>query len=268
MNKALVCYQFTKYDDISQLNRFIKNYQKYPAGTNHELLICFKLINEKKFIKLRKLLKHIKYTEYIDPSEVNDYDFGSYKRVAQKYSNRPIMFLSSHSYPVVNFWLKKLIKNFKTNMLIGTTASYESILSSLNIKKFYKLFSFLNKKLQYSKKFNSFPNPHVRTTGFLIKGKDFTSFIKNKKFSNKEDCWMAESGKNNLTSFFKNKNFKILIINSDGEKFTEKNWEKSKTYCSASVSKSIISDKHTRKYHLFTNKKKQIIRANVWGKIL
>ena len=76
---------------------------------------------------------------------------------------------------------------------------------------------------------------------------------------------MAESGKNNLTSFFKNKNFKILIINSDGEKFTEKNWEKSKTYCSASVSKSIISDKHTRKYLSLNSQEKNESQIKTWG---
>lgn len=265
IKKLLICYHFTKFDKVSQLNNFIKKYRKYPPGVSHKLIICFKLIPKNKVVNLRKRLSKIKYIEFIDPSLVNDFDFGSYKRVAQIYPDYYIMFLNSHSYPVASYWLKKLLKNFKVKTIIGTSASCESLTSSIKIKKIYKIFTFLFKKIKYSINFKSFPNPHIRTSSFLIKGKDFLNFALNRKFSNKEETWIAESGKNSLTSYFKSKNFNIYVVNSAGMKFTESDWHKSETYCYYNFSKSLISDKHIRKYDDLTISEKRKSQKKVWG---
>ena len=133
------------------------------------------------------------------------------------------------------------------------------------MKKFYKFFSFIKKKNEYKKKFFPFPNPHIRTANFLIKGSDFYDYIKDKSIKNKEDAWLIESGKNNLTNYFKKKNFNIYVVNSDGNKFDENNWGSSETYNYFKKSKSIISDKHVRKYEALNEEDKMISREKVWG---
>ena len=75
-NNNLICYLFTRFDSTECFIKFIKFYKKYPAGSNHSLLICFKLLDTKKIISLKKLLKKIRYIEFIDPILSNDYDFG------------------------------------------------------------------------------------------------------------------------------------------------------------------------------------------------
>ena len=268
MDKILVSYLFTKYDSYDSILKFFKNYFRYKSGVKHKLLVCFKLLDKQKVISLRSLFKNINYIEFIDPSNVNDYDFGSYKRIAQKYPRYKIFFLNSHSYPIVNNWLKKIVKHYRNKSLIGCSGSYESKLSSLKIKKFYKFFGYIINYINYFFKFNSFPNPHIRTTGFLINGTDFLNFTQNRKFDNKEDAWVAESGKNSLTNFFKKKNFNIFLVNSDGVKFNVSLWDKSETYCHKKSSKSLISDNHIRKYSLLKKKEKKISQQKVWGKIL
>ena len=268
MDKILVSYLFTKFDSNDAILKFLKNYSRYKSGVKHKLLICFKLLDKQKIISLRSLLKNFNYIEFIDPSSLNDYDFGSYKRIAQKYPKYKIFFICGHSYPVVNNWLKKILKYYKKNSLVGSNGSYESILSSLKIKKFYKFYKYIFNYVNYFFKFNSFPNPHIRTNAFLIKGKDFLIFTRNRIFNTKEDAWVAESGKNSLTNFFKNKNFNIFIINSDGAKFDISSFHKSETYCYKRSSKSLISDKHLRKYSLLKTKEKLIFQQKVWGKIL
>jgi len=266
MNKNnLVCFLFTNFDNINQLINFTKYYKKYSSGAQHKLLICFKLIDDKRIINLRKYLKNIKYIEFIDPSTVNDYDFGSYKRVAKLYLNYNILFLNSHSYPNTNSWLSKLLKHFNDKTLVATSASYESLYTSIKLKKFYKIFSYLKKKLDYKNKFYPFPNPHIRTANFLIKGSVFLKFIKDKKINNKLDAWKIESGKNNLTNFFKHKNYKVFIINLDGHKFTLNDCKFSETFNYRNQNKCIISDKHTRKYIKLTNSEKKLFEFNTWG---
>ena len=263
--KNLVLYLFTKYDDEISLLNFIKNYTYWPAGETHKLLICFKLIDKKKIPFLVSLLKNINFIKFIDPHKLNDFDFGSYKRVARLYPHYNILFLNSHSYPNTDFWLTKLLKHYKNKTLIATSASYESLFSSLKLKKFYKIFSFLIKKINYKKKFYPFPNPHIRTANFFIKGSDFLMFIKNKKIFNKEDAWQIESGKNSLTNYFIKKSFKIFIVNSDGDKFTLDKCKFSETFNYKKQKKTIISDKHTRKYLKLTNLKKKVFEYNTWG---
>jgi len=263
--KILVCYLFTSFDNKQSFINFLKYYKINTAGANHTLLICFKLLDKQKILFFRNLLKDIRYIEFIDPILFNDFDFGSYKRVSERYRSHTIFFLNSHSYPLKKNWLKKLLYHYKEKTLIGTSASNESLLTSLKFKKIHKIISFLIKFIRFKKKFKTFPNPHIRTSSFLIKGADFISFIKNKKITSKEDAWFIESGLGGLTNYFKRKNYNIFVINSDGLKFTENNWKLSETYNYLKQSKSLISDKHTRKYLKLSNQKRIFSSYNSWG---
>ena len=263
--KILVCYLFTSFDNKQSFINFLRYYKINNAGVNHTLLICFKLLNKQKILFFRNKLKSIKYIEFIDPVLFNDFDFGSYKRVSERYRSHTIFFLNSHSYPLKKNWLRKLLYHYKEKTLIGTSASNESLLTSLKFKKFHKIISFLIKFIRFKKKFKTFPNPHIRTSSFLIKGADFISFIKNKKITSKEDAWFIESGLGGLTNYFKRKNYNIFVINSDGLKFTESNWKLSETYNHLNQSKSLLSDKHTRKYLKLSKQKRLFASYNSWG---
>ena len=261
----VVCYLFTCFDNIDSLRNFKKYYLKYKAGLDHELVICFKLLDSIQIQNVINELTDIKFYNFKDSSNKNDFDFGSYKRVSEKFLNRDIFFLNSHSYPICDNWLDKLMKFKDDTTLIGASASNESLVDSMVLKKKYKIISYLINKLRLKIFFNKFPNPHVRTSSFLISSNIFLDYISKKKINNKFDAWKLESGKNSLTNYFKNKNYKILIINSDGSKFEENNWKLSETYNYFKQSKSIISDKHTRKYDALDIKEKLISRIKVWG---
>ena len=264
--KILVCYLLTKFDDAETLSAFLKNYINFDSGHAHDLLICFKLLNDKQIITFKKILANIDYIEYIDSYKINDFDLGSYRRVASDYPSRFIFFLNSYSYPICDMWLKKIVKNYEENSILATSASFESLLSSIKAKKFYKLLNYYLRIYKYKKNFNPFPNPHIRTTGFLIKANDYLLFMKDRLIISKEDAWKIESGKNSLTNFFKRLNFSIFVINSDGKRFSEKYWKISNTYNYLNQSKSIISDKHIRKYHTLNSSEKIKFQYNTWGK--
>ena len=263
--KILVCYLITKFDNKKNLSIFIKNYLNFDSGHPHDLLICFKLLDEDQIRIFKKALINIKYIEYIDKYNKNDFDLGSYSRVASDYSTRFIFFLNSYSYPICDKWLNKITKNYEENSILATSASYGSLLSLIKLKKIYKFLNYYLKLIKYKKIFNPFPNPHIRTTGFLIKANDYINFMNNKLIKTKEDAWKIESGKNSLTNYFKKLNFNIFVINSDGKRFSENEWKLSKTYNYLDQNKSIISDKHIRKYFLLNKTKKIKFQINTWG---
>jgi hypothetical protein len=263
-NEVIVAYLFSGFENKENLYNFIKHYKKYRSGYKHRLLICFKLIDNKKINELRKILKKIKHIEFLDPCRINDFDFGTYGRVAELNKNKVIFFMNGYSYPVKKNWLKIIMKYYKKKTIIGCTGSYESQLSSLKIKKFYKIFNYIKKYLFYKKNFNLFPNPHIRTANFLINGNDFNSFNIKKIYKKKSDAWASESGKNGLTHFFKRKKFKIFVINSDAKMFTEREWMLSETYCYKNQNKLLISDKHTRKFQNLSKIGKLCCKNKVW----
>jgi hypothetical protein len=262
----IVCYLYTIFDERKTLVDFVKHYKKYKSGLNHKLVICFKLFTFNEVVSLRKYLKDINYIEFVDPGKTNDWDFGSYKRVSKLYFNKDILFLSSHSYPICNNWLKKLFLFKKRNTVVAPTASYESLVDSVKLKyKFHKIIRYFIRKYFFIKNFDNFPNPHFRTSSFLINSKIFFNFIKDKKLSNKVDTLKIESGKKGLTHYLKKKNIKILVVNCDSKKYEENEWKISETYNFLKHDKSIISDKHTRKFLKLNNNDKNKARLMVWG---
>ena len=266
ISKPIVCYLYTVFDEKKKLVDFVKFYKRFKSGLKHELVICFKLLTNNEINKLKNLLKDIKYTTFVDPGAKNDWDFGSYKRVAKTFYDQDILFLNSHSYPVCNNWLKKLFL-YKTNKTVITpTASYESIVDSIKLKnKFHKIIRFIVRKYRFTKNFDKFPNPHIHTSSFLINSKIFYNYIKDKKLRNKEDTLRIESGKKSLTKYLKKKKIKIFVVNCDGKKFAEDKWMYSETYHFVKNDKTIISDKHTRKYVKLNKVERKKKRFIVWG---
>ena len=72
--------------------------------------------------------------------------------------------------------------------------------------------------------------------------------------------------KNSLTNYLKKLNYNIYVINSDGKRFSEKYWKNSQTYNYSEQNKSIISDKHIRKYHSLDNNEKLKFQFDTWGR--
>jgi len=265
--KILVLYLCTKFVSKKKFLKFLKFYNKYNAGISHRLLICLKNFNINDLIFYRRKLKDLKYIEFLDSSKNNDYDFGSYCRVAKIYSDYLILFMNDHSYPIRNNWLKIILGNYKSKSIIATTASYQSISSDSKYRnKHDSILTYFYKFFLYFFKFPIFPNPHLRTTNFLMHSKDFLKYDFPKNYKSKLEAWSVESGRNSLTNFFKRKKYHILVVNSDGEVFKEKDWKKSETYCYQKQSKLILADKHTDKY-LSLKKKAQVKKQiTVWGR--
>ena len=264
MKNILVVYLITKFCKKSNFINFIKFYKKYKSGRKHKLIICYKLLDKKKINFFRQKLKNIKCEEFVDEETKNDFDFGSYYRVAKKYKKYLIFFMNSHSYPIKKLWLKKIISRYKSKMIIGTSGSYESMLTSLKIKKFYKIYKYIKDYLFFKKNFNYYPNFHIRTANFLIQSKDLLFFCKNKAYKSKKDAWISESGINGLTNYFSKKGYKVAVVNSDSKIFNSKNVKQSKTYFYKNQEKLLIADKHTNKYFNLSKKEKAIYESEVW----
>ena len=264
-DKIIVVYLSSKYSKISDLKKFIKSYKKFKAGSRHKLLICFKQLPKKELTKRLLLLKKINY--FIDPININDHEWGSLKRVCQFYLKNYIFFMNDYSYPITSNWLKYFHKFKENKMIIGCTASKSSNFNN----SFYRnhkdnYFKAFLKIIYFFFKIPRFPNPHLRSTAFLIKAKDYLEFIKDKNISFKIQSLALESGYDGLTNFFKKKGYKIKVLNRFGNLFDLDNGILSKTFASYNQEGLIISDNQTRTYDKLSFKNKVKKRKQSWGK--
>ena len=263
-NEFLVIYVFSKFDNIERFSNFINSYKKFPSGYPHKLVLCFKILDKEKLILCRSIAKDIKYDEFLDPIKENDFEFKTMERAIKNYSNQNVLFLISHCQIEKSNCLKIIKDSFLDNSYMGFSGSNESIFSSLEFKKFWKIYSYLKQYFNLKKKFNKFPNPHIRGPSFVLKQKDFLDFIKDKHYLDKMDAVMTECGKNSMTNYFVQKGYNVYIINSSGIKFDIKDMEKSMTYCNTEVSDVLISDRHHRKFQFASSEIQNKIRKKVW----
>lgn len=265
INKFLVVYVFSKFDDIDRFQKFIDSYKKYSAGYSHELVLCFKLLDDEKLNLCRSIASDVFYKEFIDPVIENDYEFKTMERAIQNYTNYNVLFLISHCRFKKENWLKIINQSFTDNSFMGFSGSNESLFSSLEFKKIWKIYSYLKQYFNLKKYFYKFPNPHIRGPSFVLKQNDFLDFVRDKKYSDKMDAVKSECGKNSMTNFFKKKGYKIFIINSSGKEFDLNNFESSMTYCNSTVSDVLISDRHHIKYENLSKDGQVKIRKKVWA---
>ena len=98
----------------------------------------------------------------------------------------------------------------------------------------------------------------------MMKAVDLIEFTENKTYEKKTDTWLSESGKKGMTNFFKKKNYKILVVNSDGHAFEENDWKNSSTYNFNNQEKLLVMDKHTKRYFSLDEFNKSKMQKKIW----
>lgn len=270
IKKPLVVY-LLYYPILNKtLKEFIKFYKKYESGYDHELLICFKGFDTNSANKWKKKIS-IKFKFFKDYEDKNDFDIGSFFRVANIYNNRLILFLNSYAYPNCKNWLKILIKNYENNSVVAASGSYGSLSSQCLSFKYKDLSFYQSIKYGLIHLFfcKLFPNPHIRTSSFLIKARDFLSLKADKdKFIKKIYTNYFESGRSGMSNQLLKKGFKLLVVNSENKKFNLSDWVNSETAFLFNQKKLVISDHRTRQYDRLSKSKKFELTKTNWGSFI
>ena len=267
MKKPIIVYLSYGGFGIDPILKFIKQYHLFESGTEHELQICLKN-HKQSSINFVKENINVKCNFIIDDFQNNDYDIGSYFRIAKKFPNRNILFIGTHSYPIKKNWLKIFVDNYVANSILGPSGSCSSI-SSQHLSFYYKKHSKFQQfrwGLKHFLKVKLFPNPHLRTNCFFLNTDDFLSLkVNNKKFEKKIETNYFESGRGSMTNQFLKRGFKIFVVNSDNKKFEISDWYKSETFCMDAQNKLIISDKQSRIFDVANDQEKKRIMQDCWG---
>ena len=269
-SKPVVAYVAYEPFGFEYLNRFLERYKKYPSGLDHDLLICFKQFKNKKLIESWKKKIEVPFIEFDDSNQPNDFDIGSYIRIAKIYTEKYILFLDTHTRPNSKNWLRIFANHYRPKCIMGATASFSS-LSSQFLNFYYKQhskFQQLRWGLKHLINVQLFPNPHIRTTAFFMYAKDLNELnfdISN--FTKKIETNYFEGGRKGLSNKLRRNGFELLLVNADDKVFEVPDWHKSQTFCLNNQEKLIFIDNRTEEYSNSNNKIKEKMSKFTWGKI-
>lgn len=113
-------------------------------------------------------------------------------------------------------------------------------------------------------KFPLFPNPHIRTNGFMMKRQRFIKSV-SLPIKTKEEAFCIESGSNSITVQVRKAGLKALIVGRDGIGYDVFDWCSSRTYRTSDCSNLLIEDNRTREYNRMSQDARTTLALISWG---
>lgn len=229
---------------LDVVENFLNLYKKYKPGAEHELVILAKnWTNKDAFDKLCALAVQNDLKIIYLPDD--GFDIGAYFRASHIIKSEYVYFIGSNIEICADNWLKYSYNAFKKDKsigLVGPMGSYEEGKSGV------------------------FPNPHIRTTCFMLKNELFKKYAASNEIpQTKEDTWELEHCAKSLSNFVVNSSLALVVVNSDGEIFYPESWPYSQTYINENNKKALMSDKWSRRYVTAEDDFKPFIEKTVWG---
>lgn len=281
-NDITVVYNLWLPYGFEPFKAFIESYIKYPAGFEHKLII---IIKDGKKEELEDLTI---YTELLAKHQTNyqfvyfngGYDIDAYFSVANKIESEYFFFLNTNSVLLADNWLLNMYKNIcLPNVGVcsatGSWMSYRSAVFVQNSWKYdlsqslqvnfskYKLL--LKALFYYPFLFASFPNPHIRTNGFIIKRNLFLK-IKLKPIQTKIQAYIFESGRKGFSDQVLDMGFEVRMVDKNGNSFIPKNWSNANVFWYGNQENLMIEDNQTVKYIEASEEEKRLYSKLAWGK--
>lgn len=231
--------------------RFVCSYQRHPAGIDHRLYILFKGFEaDEELREAQRIFAPLAYSEIRVPDE--GFGMRAYALAAPAMPEDIIGFLNTKSEILCGDWLLKLSRPLDDAEvgLTGNTGSYESPTRV----------GFLD--------FPGFPNPHVRTNGFLMRASLFRALAQRAVLTTQLDGWKFESGWNSLSREVLRRRLKMVVVGRNGQAYAPREWPASNTYRSSSTGNVLIADDAYREFPKLEPESRAALMAAMWGSYL
>lgn len=232
------------------LERFLESYRAHDAGAPHKLLLVFKGYADENALMRDEALARAFGAKTLMLGRDDLFDIGAYRESARMIEARYVAFFNSFSEILAHEWLAHLYCGIRREGvgLVGATGSWESQASFAFQRMKGRPLPYHAAAWLYKWRYSPhFPNPHIRTNGFIMQRDTFLA-LKAPQTRSKQLAYAFESGWNSMTRQIERQGLKALVAGRDGRYFDKIDWPKSGTYCANSQSNLIVEDNHTRRY--------------------
>lgn len=261
-------------NDETAFARFVDSYRRFPAGASHQLVFICKGFGRALPAKLLALVGDLRPT--LIHVKDRGFDIGPYAIVARQLEVDALCFLNSFTVLLAEDWLAKLLAGLTEPEvgIAGATASWQSVFSSSfppgwqrplprRIGRWPRWLGRHYRRMTFQATFPPFPNPHVRSTGFVIRRNDFLALEVPALYS-KQAAYRFESGLHSMTRQLERRGLRPLVVDRGGLHSGVADWHESHTFWSGDQENLLIADNQTENYRRAAPAGRRALEMAAW----
>jgi hypothetical protein len=239
---------------IEPLEVFAGSYREHPAGADHRLLLVFKQFRDRAQLgHAERAVADIPHAALHMPRR--KLDLAAYARIAREVDGRYLYFLNSNSELLAPGWLATAVRHLGPGVgMVSASGSYESLVDP----------SSLVSRLVRGRRFDRFPNPHLRTNAFMMP-RDVMLSLDWPEVHTKSGAWGLESGRRSITRQVWARGLEALVVGRDGLAYERDRWFESATFRSGGQSNLLVADNRTRQFAQADAAERRRLAELAWG---
>ncbi|MET0967990.1 MAG: glycosyltransferase, partial [Tardiphaga sp.] len=111
--------------------------------------------------------------------------------------------------------------------------------------------------------FSPFPNPHIRSNVFMVRRDDFIAAPLVGK--EKLDCCRFESGPSGLSTSFRKRGLRLLVVGADGKGYDVEDWPTSGAFRSRRQFNLLARDNQSQEFDSCSAEEQAVLQDMTWG---
>jgi hypothetical protein len=279
-----IVYLYRFVEGEAPVRRFLASYHQHPAGLAHDLHVILKGFPDRGAVAAARALFAPLPVNTIELGDTG-YDIGSYFAAARAVANPQLLFLNTFSEILADNWLRYFAAALAVPGIgvAGATGSLQSLSSGLEavclgaLRRVVARFKTADKSAEIGTdldavgehainavniprglrragayplhvyQYGRYPNPHIRTNGFMIRRDLFLS-LRAGRLRNKADAYKFESGRASMTRQIMARGLSPVVVDRSGKPYAIPQWQSSSTFWINGQVNLMIADNQTRDY--------------------
>lgn len=250
------------------LRAFLRSYRAHPAGAEHELVVLLNGAGTKAGPLSRKdLLAELGDTAHrLIDLERPLTDLAAYGQAAMRLEHEWLCFVNSYGVILTDGWLGQLAHAAGQPGvgIAGATGSWESQAEWRRGQPTGWLRQ-LSAVRAARRDYPRFPNPHIRTTAFLLRRQAVLELGLDKAVD-KRAAYLLESAHNGITRRLGERGLRAVVVGRDGRVYEVDEWPLSRTYRSGGQDNLLVADNRTTDWQEASPRIRRQLSRDAWGK--
>ena len=251
------------------LRAFLRSYHAHRAGVEHELVV---VLNGAQYEPADRgctrevLLAELTDTEHrlIElPRPV--LDLVAYGEVTRALDHARLCFLNSYSVVLADDWLGHLARAAELPEvgLVGATGSWETQAKLVHGSAMHWAYQLAKLRAKW-RDFPHFPNPHIRTTAFMLERQTVLE-LELDRAHDKYAAYLLESGRRSITRQIQERGLRAVVVGRDGRTCDVEEWPGSHTYRAGEQKNLLVADNRTDDWQRATPELRRRLSRHAWG---
>jgi len=236
------------------LRRFLASCRRHPPGAAHRLVILCNGFGGGLPPAFAAALDGVEHELVHVPEPVQD--LAAYRAAVQQVESGWLCFVNSYGEALADDWLGTLAAAAARDGvgMVGASGSWESAASSAPLAL----------RVQRHLAFPRFPNPHLRTTGFLL-GRELALALDWGGTETKLGALRLESGRRSLSRQVRAQGLEVPVVDRWGAAWPSGRWPESRTFRSGAQEGLLIADNRTAQYAASDPAERLRLARMAWG---